>query len=299
LPEKPNRAHLVHVAGREVLTPRKSESFQPFLRKPSTGATSGLHRLRIAHFPTISKHVKGVIAGEDREVECRFGPGKIAVRIEGIATFSVTGNGRSVELVEAEDSAALELVEEAILGPPLLLALALQGVTCLHAGAVATEDGVVAFLGRSGAGKSTLAAFLNREVAGWQRCADDLLPMDEGPDGIDALPHFPQPKLPPERQWCGQKPERLPLRALYVLGEEALPGSGVTTESMSVSNATAEVLQNSAVWTLFPPELMDRHLAVCARIAETVPVRRLAYPRRFEILPEVAAAIRADLEGHT
>jgi len=240
-----------------------------------------------------------VIAGDDREVECRFGPEKIAVRIQGIATFSVTGNGRSIELLEVEDAAPQDLVEAAILGPPVLLALALQGVTCLHAGAVATENGVAAFLGPSGAGKSTLAAFLDREVAGWERCADDLVPLDKGPDGIEALPHFPQPKLPPERQWCGQKPERLPLCALYVLGEEASPGSGVTTEALSMSSATVEILRHSAAWTLFPPELVDHHLAFCASIAETVPVRRLAYPRHFGILPEVAAAIRADLEAQT
>jgi hypothetical protein len=239
----------------------------------------------------------GFVAGRDREVICRFGPDSIVVAVEDLAEFSVTRDGSSIEL--ATGTAPCGDIEQAILGPPLILALRLQNVTVLHAGSVATKNGVVAFLGSSGTGKSTLTAFLNQHVDEWSYCTDDLLPLDPGTDGIDALPHFPQLKLAPENQWCSPKPQRLPLLAVISLGEGPSPGSEVTGSALSAADATAVILKHSAAWTFFPPELTQRQLDFCAQIVETVPVRRIAYPRKAEILPEVADAIQAELDRLT
>ena len=60
--------------------------------------------------------------------------------------------------VQPDDGAAPVIIEEALLGPALNLALAWRGVWCLHAGAVLHDGQVIVFLGVSGSGKSTLAA---------------------------------------------------------------------------------------------------------------------------------------------
>lgn len=290
---------VLRIAGRDVLTARVTDHLRPYARRSASTSLSVFSRPRVASTPTAERRATGLIAGRDREVECRYGPDGVEVRIAGLAIFAIAADGSSIEVREMEASTPRALVDEAVLGPPLLLALALQGVACLHAGAAAAARGVVAWLGPSGAGKSTLAAYLDRELEGWQRCADDLLPLEAGPGGVDALPHFPQPKLPPGAQWCGRRPERLPLRAVYLLGEDKISGRGVTVESVSPTEAAADLLRQTAVWSLFSPELAQRHLALCACIAETVPVRRLLFPRRFEVLPEVAAAIAADLQARS
>jgi hypothetical protein len=182
------------------------------------------------------------------------------------------------------------------LGPPPILALALQGVTCLHAGAVATEHGVVAFVGRSGAGKSTLADFLQRHESGWSRCADDILAVALGNGGVDALLQFPQLKLDRDEQWCPPKPERLPLLAFYVLGDDPPEAENIVLRPLSPRESTAELVSHTVAWTLFAPDLLTRHLEFCASAAQAVPVRELSYPKRIELLPEVGEAIRADLE---
>src|SRR6185437_15564144 len=51
-----------------------------------------------------------------------------------------------------------------------------RGLLPLHASAVATGEGAIAFLGSSGAGKSSLAAFLAR--AGYRVLADDICVID-------------------------------------------------------------------------------------------------------------------------
>ena len=47
---------------------------------------------------------------------------------------------------------------------------------------------------------------------------------------------------------------------------------------------------------LFGKDLLAQHLAFCAQAAAQMPVRRLAYPRRFDTLPRVRDALAADLE---
>jgi hypothetical protein len=275
-----------------VAVARAHESLRRYLwQDESTTASETLSR-RLEPGRSVTREARGLIAGRDRDVTCQVGPNNAVVGIEGVGTFAVAGDGRTIEVVDEENPTNPALLDEAALGPPLLLALALQGVSCLHAGAVAVNDGVVAWLGPSGAGKSTLAAFFEAEMEGWARCADDLLPVEESDESVWALPHFPQLKLPPDAQWCGDMPERLPLRTVYVLGEA---DNGVAIEPLASSDAVVELLQQTAVWSLFPPELAERHLALCACIAESVPVSRLAFPRRFNVLPEVAAAIAADL----
>lgn len=204
-------------------------------------------------------------------------------------------------VVERPDGMSADdpVVLRSVLGPGLLLALALQGSFALHAGAVARGGRAAVFLGDSGAGKSTLSAALDRRRAdGWRRLADDVLPVAPGAEaGIDALPEFPQLKLGPEEQYVADpsSPERLPVAAFYLLETPAADEDAVTITTLSPRDAAVALLTHTVASRLFAPDLAARHFAFCAAAAAAVPVRRLRYPRRLPALDAVAEALATDL----
>jgi hypothetical protein len=184
-----------------------------------------------------------------------------------------------------------------LLGPALILSLALRDAWCLHASAVAIGGQAVAFLGESGNGKSTLAAFLASETdLGWQRLADDILPVELTANGFDALPHFPQLKLSPEDQPAGGIPERMPVRAIYVLDGPALERDEIEIRPLGTQEATLAFVRHTIAARLFDKKLLARHLSFCADAAACVLVRRLGYLHDYDCLPAVRDAIAADLE---
>ena len=200
-------------------------------------------------------------------------------------------------------------IAQSILGPGLLLALALQGSFAFHAGAAALGERAAVFLGDSGAGKSTLAADLDqRRADGWQRLADDVLPVAPAADGgLDAWPEFPQLKLAAEAQYVagGSRPERVPVAAIYLLdafsASTDAPASAsdiaaaVTISTVSPRDAMLALVAHTMAGRLFAPDLAARHFAFCAAVAAAVPLKRLRYPRRLEALDAVAQALAADL----
>lgn len=79
--------------------------------------------------------------------------------------------------------------QRALIGKVLPSAGVMRGYEGLHAAAVESEAGVVAFAGASGAGKSTLAReFLSR---GWRLFADDVVTLSRETAGVRAHPATP------------------------------------------------------------------------------------------------------------
>lgn len=200
-------------------------------------------------------------------------------------------------------------ISQSVLGPGLLLALALQGSFAFHASAAVLGERAVVFLGDSGAGKSTLAADLDQRWAdGWQRLADDVLPVAPAADGgLDAWPEFPQLKLAAEAQYVagGSRPERVPVAAIYLLDAYSAftdasasasdIAAAVTITAVSPRDAMLALVAHTMAGRLFAPDLAVRHFAFCAAAAAAVPLKRLRYPRRLEALDAVAQALAADL----
>jgi len=94
------------------------------------------------------------------------------------------------------DRLSLENTASYLLGPVLGLLLRLQGVTCLHASAVAFEDRSVAFVGQTGAGKSTTAAAFARQ--GYGVISDDIAALVERKGAFHLMPAYPHLCLWPE-----------------------------------------------------------------------------------------------------
>lgn len=244
---------------------------------------------------SLTYHSLALVARAYREVSCHASAAGYRLEVAGVGTFTISADGSAVTQTEAAPEATEDVIVETALGPALILALALQGTYCLH-GAAATYAGrAVAIAGESGRGKSTLAAFLGEQGGeDWRPLADDVLPFELGAAGVDALPHFPQLKLPPDQQPALGQPERLPLAALYVLAE---PADEVSLEPLSLRDAAAALVRHTVASRLFAPDLLARHLQFCGEAARRMKVRRLYYPRRWEALPAVRDLIAEDAGG--
>jgi hypothetical protein len=231
-------------------------------------------------------------------VECGVDAAGYDLAVAGAGRWQIAADGSAVRMAFVEPGADPCIVRDTLLGPGLVLALALQGVWCLHASALLHDGAAVAFLGPSGAGKSTLAARLpSVNGYGWQTLADDLLPVECGTDGPVALPHFPQLKLAPDCQPAAGRPERTPLRALYLLDTRAGGPAGVTAERLGARAAVLALAGQTMAGRLFDRRLLGEHLRFCTGVATQIPVRRLSYRRDYDLLPQIACTIGRDLAG--
>jgi hypothetical protein len=199
--------------------------------------------------------------------------------------------------------------------------LAARGVETLHATAAAIDGGAVAFLGNCGYGKSTMASWLLR--GGLKLMTDDVLVIRHSGRAPIAYPGLPQIKLLAdsasplfepsagkpmctgalklifpldERQYHG---EPAPLAALYLLAPPAEAGEEIsiepTIEPVRGGAALVGLIENLFIDTLLSPERQKRMLAVLHRLCQEVPVRKLAYPRRHDVMPQVVERVVADV----
>jgi hypothetical protein len=239
------------------------------------------------------------VANAWRTVECRRAAEGYTLRITDVAGFWIAADGRFILLTERAEGCPPELLLTAVVTAPIVLALALQGIFCLHVSAVRAQGRLVAFAGESGVGKSTLAHFLDLDSGnGWERIIDDILPvwMDEQGQMM-ALPHFPQLKVAEEYQPVHLAPAEMPLHALYALEQEGQDGQGVEVQVQSLGRraATMALIQHTAGTRLFDDKLLGEHLSFCAACTAVIAVSSLRYPRRRASLPLVQAALQQDL----
>ena len=238
----------------------------------------------------------GWLGGHQRPLTCWSGSHGYRIHVAGMGEFAIDPEGRCIEQIDAAAGASPDLAVELLLGPVLTVALALRSVWCLHASAVVVNGGAVAFLGDSGAGKSTLAGYLGlQNHSGWQRIADDVLPVELGKESAVALPHFPQLKLPVNEQVGEDCPQRLPLEAIYVI-EASDHAVGVSWHPLDNKMATLALLSHTVAARLFDANLLRRHLSFCVEVAACVPVRRLVYPHRLESLSAVQTLLEQWLQ---
>lgn len=251
----------------------------------------------------------------------RLPDGSDYLRWSGLFEFVVSADGDRVACRPLGPISG-EAFHTYLLGQVLSFALVKRGIEPFHSTAVVVGGEAVGFLGDCGYGKSSLgAAFLQ---AGHALVTDDLLVLKESDGRFLAYPGAPRIKLFPDigRSLLGGLPtgvpmnrftpklviplggagrrftrEATPLRAIYVL---ARPGGNsgsrrISIRRLSPRRACVELVRNTFNPVVLEPARLRRQFELAARIARTVPVKALSFPRRLAYLPAVREAIHADL----
>lgn len=223
------------------------------------------------------------------------------------------------------DPVGLVDAEIGLLGTVLARWLERRGVAMLHAAAVVTPAGAVAFLASSQSGKSTLAAsFVD---AGAALLTDDILPVRVEAGVVTAAPGYPQmrmwpevaqhflgnyetlplvhPKLDkrcvrlPQPGWGAFCAKPQPLVAIYLPARDTAETPAPTINSSTLG--PAEALFTLVGHCFAGPGVagvanQQRRMELLRAVAKTVAVRRLSYPSGYAELPRVCAAILQELE---
>ncbi len=233
------------------------------------------------------------------------------IRADELATFSIAKDDSEV-VCHPEATCDPTVLPQTFVDRIVPHILDARGHMALHASAVAFAGlGAAGFLGGPGAGKSTLSAGLCPPCT---FVTDDCLAMVMADDTVTVHPSYPfarlhgvaadtlltaesidvvrtrtQKRRAPRAAATSQQ-----LLALYVL--QRGDGSPQITKMRS-RDAIVELARH-----LYRVDPTDRvrlmqELERLERLARTVPVRGLRYPRRIELLGAVGDAIAADLEG--
>jgi hypothetical protein len=159
-------------------------------------------------------------------------------------------------------------------GPVLLHSLAHDGIHVLHASASALPDGrAIALTAGSGTGKSTFAA--TALAHGWQRLADDLLPLTRDGDAWVARPHLAQPKLADDEQYPADAPRDVPLAAIVELAR----GDAARWDDYDAGTVTRLLLAGTVATRTYTAPMLAAHLDFCAAAGRAVTARQLVAGR--------------------
>lgn len=240
------------------------------------------------------------------------------LRWSNLFEFLISPDGRRIA-GRALSEGSLESFQTYLLTQVLGVALAKQGVEPLHATVVAVDGRAVGFLGDCGYGKSSLAAaFLQ---AGDQLVTDDLLVVRRTEGVYHAYPGPPRIKLFPEiarlllgeqirgvpmnpatRKLIiplrpGQVGDQAPLHALYVLRPPRphSPPQSIRIRDLSPRAGYLELLRNTFTRSVQDRGRLQRQFLLATEMASVVPIRLLSYPTDLDVLPNVRAAILANL----
>ena len=245
--------------------------------------------------------------------------GGYLLRFPALADFDVSQDGRTAS-VSPVPGVSDGTIEHLYLNQVLPLALSRQGQVVLHASAVEFAGNGVAFIGESGRGKSTLAAsfattgsrFLTDDglqlrwldgqcwvvpshpsIRLWEDSEDALI--DHAVDKAPAVDFTAKVRLLAGDQitFCA---EAQPLRRVYFLGDGTAPTLAI--DAMAPAEALMALVKNSFLLDIEEQQLLAWHFEEMVRLAALPIYFHLDYPRRYEDLPQVRAAIIEHATAH-
>lgn len=251
------------------------------------------------------------VAG-DRSLSCARCDGGYVVAFADAGTFFVRADGTLI--VGFEPLAPTPRLRRLLLDYLLPRALNAAGRDALHATAVLTPRGVVAFVGESGSGKSTLAARFVAEA--FPLVCDDCLVLDVERDMVMATPGYDGLRLLPDgiastRAFVHAAPDdgtikrRVtsphtradrggPLAAVYILA--AAPSASPTTSHRLLKrDGFKEILTACHRLDTADRAMLERQFHLLGSIAERVPISRLCVPRSLDALSDAVALVRREV----
>jgi hypothetical protein len=216
-----------------------------------------------------------------------------------------------------------ETIHHLLLDQVIPLIINLKGGEALHVSAILIPQGVVAFAGPTGSGKSTLAgSFINIE---YPILSDDCLALMEKDRGIYAVPAYPGLRLWGDalsylfgnngdhkkvahyttkqrvsiertpRAYCA---ENKPLVVVYIVVDpsETEGKMDIMIERLRHRDRFMELIKYAFRLDITDRTMLERQFRFLERVSSCVSVRRLIFPRDFNLLPAVREAILADLQ---
>jgi hypothetical protein len=231
--------------------------------------------------------------------------------LPGIASFRFGSRGDEAFVVPdpGTDPISLDAIEDTYQRAVLPMALQAQGDEVLHASAVITEKGVVAFCGRSQTGKSTVAYGLHRR--GHRVWADDTLVFDASAEDVQVTPYPHRLRIRAEAadyfdlerlrlldtsSWTTleqAQDEPAPLTCLFLLEREAQPSTPVETVRLTPAEALARVVEHAYWFRLDDGVSRRRMIEKYLALATRVPVFRLRFRPTLDQLPAMLDRIQA------
>lgn len=236
-----------------------------------------------------------------------------------VARFRISSKGYQI------DACGLSGVERSDLRHLLLdqvipWSLSLRGMLVLHAGAVLTPRGAIAFVGNPGRGKSTLCASLAR--TGWPILTDDGVLLEWKRGGLSLVPSYPGLRLWNDslravlhrpatfkhaRLSSGKRrllvssikyatPQRpVALIRIYLLQSGTRSGQ-IRIGRLAASRTFLALLRQTFRLDLTNPERSLREFRVLEALANTAVFRTLQFPRDFKGLSNVRHALLHDIK---
>jgi hypothetical protein len=266
----------------------QSDIALPDLPEPdATSPEFGLVRIRIVD-------IEELIFRRNRAADDR----NFALNLPGIGEFLVPGPH---EILVAPDAQAAErAIVWFLLGPCFAAIAYWNRVLPLHAGAIDTPEGCIAFAGNSGAGKSTL---VHRFIAeGYPVRSDDVCfvrPTDDGQimvwPGVRLLRLVDKPAangVPTGKQCLALPPLAHPtqpvrLRAVYVLRAAAGATTGGEIARLWGARAAEQLIANAyRIEVAARLGLIAKVVPGCVNVAGSTPVYRYSRALGFDAFPE-------------
>jgi hypothetical protein len=204
------------------------------------------------------------------------------------------------------------------------LVINLRGGEALHASAVLTPHGIIAFSGPAGSGKSTIAGSLLK--AGFPLMSDDCLVLIEKDGKIHGVVAYPGLRLwEDSSKWLfgdgrPNKPvahytdkqqvhitakeqaisaEFQPLKRLYAIaGPSQIDGkNNIVIEPLAPRASFMALVRCAFRLDITDNNMLKGQFYFLRRVVSTVSIRRLIFPRDFTLLPALQEAILKDLES--
>jgi len=244
------------------------------------------------------------------------------LRFPDMADFVVSSNGGDVDCFPATATPP-ETIRHLFLDQVLPLLLSHQGRLVLHASAVATPKGAVAFLGMAGVGKSTLAASFCQQ--GFLLLTDDCFLVEERGREFFAIRSYPGLRLWADtrsalsfkepcgapvahytiKQRIGEQNGKIrfsrrltPVHRIYVLEpwEEQSDTNQIRISPLRSRNALMELVKWAYRLDITDHRRNREQFEALSRVLVSAPIFRLQFPHDFSRLTAVRNAVLNDLD---
>jgi hypothetical protein len=265
-------------------------------------------------------HQWGISGGETWLAFARVGSDYL-LRFPDLADYLVCVQAKEIRCY-AEPEISLETIRHLLLDQVIPLVLAKEGKLVLHASAVVTTEGAIAFLGTSGRGKSTLAAYL--AMQGLPVLTDDCLLLEQRNEGIVAVPGYAglrlwqdsisalfehEPELRQVAHYSDKKrvggnsgllsfcTHPVLLAKAYVLAtDEGVTGvNEIAMTPLSPRDAFLELVQYTFNMDIGDRERLEQDFEAFSRLSVLPLFYRLTFPRDLSLLPFIHRAIIENL----